>query len=101
MTTLRRHQLHCHTLRATRAPEEERTAAARVALEARTDVTEALVALQLCTGDQNVLDHASRAADVTVALHQAADQEDMDRRARAARTAHDAFVVAARSLTLA
>jgi hypothetical protein len=101
LTAMRQHQFHRYGLRVAGAPEVERAAAERRALEARTAVTEALAALQLCTDDQAVLDHATRAVDVAFTLHRAADPEDMDHRAADARGAHDAFVAVARTLTRA
>ncbi|WP_329374925.1 hypothetical protein [Streptomyces sp. NBC_01483] len=64
------------------------------ALEARTDVGEALPQLQPMTGDPRVLELAARVVDITFNLHEAPDRADRDRRGSLARAAHNDFAAA-------
>lgn len=77
---MRRHQFKRFSLSMADAPRADQ-AVKQAALEARAAVNQALVALQLCTGDQRVPALADAAVDTVFTLHDAVDQDAMDRRA--------------------
>lgn len=83
-------------LAAVGADTEQQEAARWESWESRSELTRALIDLQLVADNPELLELAEHAIKSAFALREAVDQADLDRRRETSRRAHDAFLAAAR-----
>jgi hypothetical protein len=78
------------------AGAEQQEAARSGSWESRSELSRALVDVQLVADDPELLQRAEQAMEVAFALRDAVDKDDLDQRRDTSHREHDAFMVAAR-----